>query len=144
MAALGAADEILLVTMPNSPSLADVLKTKIVSQRIGSNPIGVVLNFLRGEKGEISDEDIMKMLELPVYGMIPYDPEVRKSFMQENVSPVLLRKPESPASKAINKMAAKVSGVSAVREKKGILSSIFGFLKRKKKAKAEEIKKEME
>ncbi len=149
MASLAAADEILLITMPNSPSVADVLKTKIVAQRIGSNPIGVILNFLRGEKGEISDEDIMKMLELPIYGMIPYDPEVRKSFMQENVAPVIIRKPESPASVAINKMAAKLSGVSVEmqpvkKKKEGFFARLFGFFKRKKKADAEEIKKETE
>ena len=148
MASLAAADEILLVTIPNSPSVADVLKTKIVAQRIGSRPIGVILNFLRGEKGEISDDDIMKMLELPIYGMIPYDPEVRKSFMQENVAPVIIRKPESPASVAIHKMAAKLSGVSveikAVKAKnKGLFARLFGFFKRKKKADAAEIKKEM-
>lgn len=147
MAALAAAEEVLLVTMPNSPSVADVLKTKIISQRIGSNPIGIVLNFLRGEKGEISDEDIMKMLELPIYGLIPYDSEVRKSFMQENVSPVIIRIPDSPASVAIKKMATKLSGKSIELgslkvKKKGFFSRLFSFFRRKKKASAEEIKKE--
>jgi len=147
MAALAASEEVLLVTMPNSPSIADVLKTKIVAQRIGSNPIGVILNFLRGEKGEISDDDIMKMLELPIYGLIPYDPEVRKSFMQESVSPVITRKPESPASIAIKKLAAKLSGVSIEQKPKskkgpGFFSRLFSFFRKKKKADAIEIKKE--
>ena len=105
MSALSAAEEILLVTAPNSPSIADVLKTKIVAQRLGSKPIGVIINFTRGEKGEIDKEDIMKMLELPVYGIIPFDDEVRKSFMQERVSPVIVRKPDCPASEAIMKTA---------------------------------------
>ncbi len=145
MAALAAADEVLLVTMPNSPSIADVLKTKIVSQRIGSNPIGIILNFLRGEKGEISDEDIMKMLELPVYGLIPYDGEVRKSYMQESVSPVLIRKPHSPASIAIKKMAAKLSGAKLEAgqlkpKKQGFFARLFSIFKKKKKASAVEIK----
>ena len=149
MAALSAAEEVLLVTMPNSPSVADVLKTKIVAQRIGSKPVGVVLNFLRGEKGEITDEDIMKMLELPIYGAIPYDAAVRKSFMQENVSPVLIRKPQSPASVAIKKMAAKLSGVSieigkVKVEKPGFFARLFGIFRRKKKANVGEIKKETE
>jgi septum site-determining protein MinD len=149
MAALAAADEILLTTIPNSPSVADVLKTKIVAQRIGSKPIGVILNFLRGEKGEISSEDIMKMLELPVYGMIPYDPEVRRSFMQENVAPVIVRRPESPAAMAIKKMAAKLSGVSVEMEpiqkkKTGFFGRLLSVFKKKKKAGAAEIKRETE
>ena len=147
MAALSASDEVLLVTMPNIPSVADVLKTKIVAQRIGSKPIGIILNFLRGEKGEISDEDIMKMLELPIYGMIPYDPAVRKSFMQENVSPVIIRKPNSPASLAIKKAAAKLSGIKidltlSKKKKAGLLQRIFSIFRRKKKANVLEIKKE--
>jgi septum site-determining protein MinD len=145
MAALAAAEEVLLVTAPNSPSVADVLKIKIVVQRIGSNPIGVVMNFIRGEKGEISDDDIMKMLELPIYGMVPYDSEVRKSFMQENVAPVIIRCPDSPASVAIQKMAAKLSGVSIeirpTKKQGGIFSRLFGFLGRKKKSQRSRNKK---
>ena len=150
MAALAAADEILLLTVADSPSIADVLKIKLTAQRLGSNPIGVVLNLSTGEKGEIGSDDIMKMLELPVYGVIPFDPEVRRSFMQEKVQPVILRKPNSPASIAIRKIAAKIAGVKIesfyVQEKrKGFLSRLAGLFKRGKKTpKAAEIKKETE
>jgi septum site-determining protein MinD len=110
LSALKAADFILLITTPTSPSVADILKTKIVAQRIGVQPLGVIINFVRGEKGEIKDEDIMKMLELPIYGIIPFDDEVRKSFMQEKILPVVLRKPKSPASIAVNQIADKLIG----------------------------------
>jgi len=138
MASLAAADEVLLVTMPNPPSIADVLKTKLVAQRLGGNPIGVVINFSTGEKGEISSDDIMKMLELPVYGVIPLDAEVRRSFMQENVQPLILRKPDAPASSAIRKLAAKIAGVREIayvpaQEKKGFLSRLKGIFKLGKK-----------
>ena len=148
MSALSAAEEILLITMPNSPSIADVLKTKIVAQRLGSKPIGVVINFSRGERGEISEEDIMKMLELPIYGLIPFDDEIRKSFMQEKVSPVVVRKPDAPAAVAIQKCAAKLAGLSVKIEspsKQGFFSRIFGgMFGGRKKPKPEEIKKETE
>jgi len=137
MSALAAADEVLLITMPTSPSIADVLKTKIVSQRLGSNPIAVVVNFSMGEKGEISKEDIMKMLELPVYGTIPFDPEVRRSFMQQNVQPVMTRVPTCPAAIEMRKIAAKVAGLKPhdleIPEKKqGFLSKLLAIFKRKK------------
>lgn len=135
MAAISAADQVLLVTAPDSPSVADVLKAKIVSQRLNVQPIGVIINFVRKEKGEITAEDMMKMLELPVYGQVPYDEEVRKSFLQENVSPVVIRKPNSPASVEMQKIAAKIGGYAAgiraamptVKQKKGLLERIFGF-----------------
>jgi len=137
MAAISAADQVLLITAPDSPSVADVLKAKIVSQRLNVQPIGVIINFVRKEKGEITGEDMMKMLELPVYGQVPYDEEVRKSFMQENVSPVMIRKPQCPAAIEMQRVAAKIGGYSAdikampFKEKKGILSRILGFFRRK-------------
>lgn len=138
MSALAAADEILLITMPTSPSIADVLKTKIVSQRLGSNPIGIVVNFSMGEKGEIKNDDIMKMLELPVYGTIPYDPEVRRSFMQQNVQPVMVRKPSTPAAIEMRKVAAKIAGIKAQeflqsgKKQEGFLSRLLAKFRKGK------------
>ncbi|MFA4855011.1 MAG: cell division ATPase MinD [archaeon] len=138
MSALAAADEVLLITMPLSPSIADMLKTKIVSQRLGSNPIGIVVNFSTGEKGEIRNEDIMKMLELPVYGTIPYDPEVRRSYMQQNVQPVMIRKPTTPAAIEMRKIAARIAGVKAqeflqgAKKHEGFLSRLLAKFRKGK------------
>lgn len=141
MSAISAGEELLLVTMPDSPSIADVLKTKIVAQRLGSKPIGVIINFIRDEKGEVSSDDIMKMLELPVYGRIPYDPEVRRSFMQEKVSPVIIRRPDAPASIAMQKTAAKLAGLPVEFEtarKTNFITRLLNKLFRKsKQAKAD-------
>ena len=135
LSALSASQETLLVTMPTSPAIADALKTKIVAQRLGSKVIGVVINFVMSEKGEISKNDISNMLELPVYGNVPYDPEVRKSFMQEKVSPVIVRKPLSPASEEITKIASRLTGIKAPEvaqvKKVGFLEKLFSFFKKK-------------
>lgn len=130
LAALSASEEVLLVTMPESPSIADAVKTKTMSERLGVKPIGVVINFVYGQKGEIQSQDIQKVLELPSFGVIPFDPEVRKSFMQEKVSPVVLRVPNSPASKAIKGVAARLVGTKIVEETKktGGLSGFFNSL----------------
>ena len=135
MAAISASDQVLLITAPDSPSVADALKTKIVSQRLNVQPIGVIINFVRGEKGEITADDMMKMLELPVYGLVPFDDEMRKSFMQEKVSPLMIRKPTTPASVEIQRIAAKIGGYqveskSVAKEKKGILARILGIFRR--------------
>jgi MinD-like ATPase involved in chromosome partitioning or flagellar assembly len=50
------------------------------------------------------------MLELPSYGVVPFDDEVRRSFMQEKPVPFIIRKPNCPAAVAIRKTAAKLSG----------------------------------
>jgi septum site-determining protein MinD len=139
IAGLAAAEEIILITTPTSPSIADVLKTKIVTERLGSRPIGVIINFVFGDKGEVLPDDIMKMLELPAFGSVPYDEEMRKSFMQEKVSPVMVRAPTAPSAKAIQRIAAKIAGLPIEAEKpKGsnplanILNSILSIFKKKK------------
>jgi len=136
MAAINASEETLLVTQPNAPALADVLKTKIVSQRLGKKPIGIIVNFVMNERGEISDEDLMRMIELPVYGLVPFDAEVRKSFMQEKVAPLVLRAPNSPAAIAIQKTAAKLAGLPVEfmhGKREGFLSRILSIFSRNKK-----------
>ena len=134
LSALSASQETIMVTMPTSPAIADALKTKIVAQRLGSKVIGVIINFVMNEKGEITKNDISNMLELPVYGNIPYDPEVRKSFMQERVAPVIVRKPDAPASEEITKIASRITGLKvpeAAAKKSGFLEKLFSFFKKK-------------
>jgi len=148
LSVLAASDEVLLITLPNSASIADVLKTKITAQRLGAKSIGIILNFVYEEKGEIDRDDIMKMLELPVLASIPYDSEVRRSFMQDRVSPVMLRKPKTPAAIAIQRLAAKLTGpismedVERAKSKGNIISRFFGAIggifKRKKKVKKDD------
>jgi septum site-determining protein MinD len=129
LAAMASSEELLLVTMPESPSIADALKTKTMAERLGVKPLGVVVNFVYGQKGEISVSDIQKVLELPAYGVVPFDPEVRKSFMQEKVLPVVLRVPESPASRAIRAVASRLVGKPvADAPKESALSRFFNSL----------------
>ncbi|MEK6958009.1 MAG: cell division ATPase MinD [archaeon] len=143
LAAISASDEVLLITMPTSPSIADVLKAKITAQRLGAKPIGVIINFVREEKGEIRKDDVMKMLELPVIATVPYDDEVRRSFMQETIMPVMVRKPGTPAAIAIQRAAAKLAGLPVkIEEEKnflgGFLSSLLSIFKKKQPKKIEE------
>src|SRR3989338_2981209 len=141
LSAISASDEVLLVATPDPPSIADVLKTNIVAQRLNRKIIGIVLNMVRGEKGEISDTDVMKMLELPVYGIIPYDPEVWKTFLHEKGGPLMVRSPNAPAALALRKTASKIVGaeIAIVHERgknpiAGFFNRLFSIFKKKPKA----------
>lgn len=132
VASIGASDEVLLIATPDPPSIADALKTKIVSQRLNKKVVGIVLNFVRQEKGEIQDVEVSKMMELPIYGLVPYDQEVRYSFQQEKSGPVVLRDPKNQASLAIQKVAAKLTGVDTnitlPGSKKGFIARLLDML----------------
>ncbi len=134
LSALSTSQEAILITMPTSPAIADALKTKIVAQRLGSKVKGVVMNFVMNEKGEINKQEVANILELPVYGQVPYDSEVRKSFMQQKISPVSVRKPDSPSAKEFMRIAAKICGEKPImlKEKKGFLSKLFSKIMRKR------------
>lgn len=134
LSALSSSQETIIVTMPTSPAIADALKTKIVAQRLKSKVGGVIINFVMNEKGEISKQECSSILELPVFGSVPFDSEVRKSFMQQKVYPVSIRMPSSPAAKEFAKIASKLTGIKIeeVKEKKqGFLSRILSKFKRK-------------
>ena len=140
LSALAAAQQVLIVTMPNSPSIADALKTKIVAQRLNAKPFGVILNMVHGEKGELTKNEVMKILELPIYGIVPYDNEIRKTFLLKDSKPVILRAPNSPAPKAFKQTAMKLSGGTIEirgEERKfflfALLEKLFGKKKEAKK-----------
>jgi septum site-determining protein MinD len=143
MAAIAAGEEAIIVTTPDSPSVADAIKIKLVAQRLGVNSTGVIINFVRSEKGEIKAQDIARLLELPVMGSVPEDPEIRRSFMQENALPVMIRKPNCPASNSIRKIAEKLAGknieAGAEEKKPGFFARLFGNFGKKKQT--EQIKK---
>ena len=133
LAALSAAEQTLIVTMPNSPSVADALKAKIAAQRLMSKPFAFMMNMVREEKGELKRDEISAILELPCYGVIPYDPDIRRTFL-ENTLPIVVRKSNSAAAKAIIEIANKLSGKEVnVHTKKGpsIFSKLFSVFKKK-------------
>ena len=135
LSALSASNETIIITMPTSPSVADALKTKIVAQRLGSKTIGVIINMTRNEKGEITKQDISNMLELPVLGAVPFDDEVRRSFMQGKVAPVSVRKPDAIAVAEFLKIAQRLTGLKIVEEakpkKQGFFAKLLSKFKKK-------------
>lgn len=134
LASLVAAREVLIIVTPDSPSVADALKTKIVAERLNVHPIGIILNLVRNEKGEIKSEELMKMMELPIYGIVPFDDEVRRSFLQEHVMPLVLRKPQAPAAIAIQRLAGKITGIVddpvVKTNDQGLFASIINAIKK--------------
>ncbi len=136
--AIASAQELLLVVNPEISSITDGLKTKIVAERLGTKVIGAVVNRITTLGVEMAKNEIEAILETKVVGLIPEDPEVRKSAAYGK--PVVLRSPESPASKAIMELAQTLVGVrkekkpSAIEEKKkeGAIAKMLKVFRRRK------------
>ncbi|MEM7815394.1 MAG: cell division ATPase MinD [Candidatus Aenigmatarchaeota archaeon] len=109
LAALEAADELLLLTTPDLPSVTDALKASRLAQQVGAKPTGVVVNRIIGRNHEMTRQEIRGMLEQPIVAEIPEDLAVPASIAAR--TPVVHYKPNSAASRAIKKLAAQIAGV---------------------------------
>jgi len=104
--ALSAAQEAILVVTPNFTAVAEATKIKVVAERLSVKPVGVVINRATGERTDLSRNEIVAVLDLPVLGIIPEDAEVRRAAALGE--PVVTRSPKSPATKAFKELASKI------------------------------------
>lgn len=102
--ALTMAQEIVLVVTPDIASLSNALRTKIVAERFGVKPAGVIVTRTTGRQVDIPNDEIASTLELPVLATIPEDPEVRRSVAFGE--PVVTFRSGSPASREFKKLAS--------------------------------------
>ncbi len=142
LATLSAAQEVLVVTMPEPIAVADALKVILVAERrLGMDILGVVVNMQKGMKQEMGVKDIQKTLQTDVLAVIPEDPQLRETSLDGK--PVILEYPTADSAVAMTNLAARLLGVPApmpvAKKKSGLLETIMGFLKRKPKPTLKEL-----
>ena len=106
--AIEACNEILIITNPELNAVLDAQKTVQVAQEIGKTIIGIVVNKAGRDKHELGINEIEKILDLPVIGVIPYDKNVRKSLRLKH--PVTHTHPKTKASKSYEEIAGLLLG----------------------------------
>lgn len=116
LAPLAAADEVLFILTPDPLALESTFKTQLVAEALEVKGRGVVLNrmpkssflgFFRKPK-VLGVGEIERRLGLKVLISIPEDPAVTECVMMRRM--LVLRKPKSPAAKAIRKLATMLTG----------------------------------
>lgn len=121
VAVLAAGQELLLVVTPEFTSMPGALKTKEVAKKLGTHVLGAVVNRAGHDESDLKVEEVEAILGLKVLGVVPEDPEIRRSVAAGQ--PVVLRSPDSPAALAIKKLAAELIGVKYTPPApKGLLS----------------------
>jgi septum site-determining protein MinD len=109
MSAVQAGTEVLIVTNPDVPSVAEALKTIKIAESQGKKVAGVVVNKVRGKWYELTKREIEGMLGAPVMVEIPEDKNVPKSLAIK--TPVVNFNPKSPASIEVRKLAHELVGL---------------------------------
>ena len=128
---LAAADEVILVVNPELSSIVDALKTKILTEVVGGRVLGTIVNRVDPDKSEVIAKKMEKVLGVKVIGIIPEDANVRRASAVR--TPIVIKFPDSIASKAIKKIASDMIGV-AYTDETTQAKSREGFIERFSKA----------
>lgn len=121
------ADDILLVTNPDLPSVTEALKVREMGERIGKNVLGVIVNRIKGKESELDIDEIEDMLDLPVLSKIPEDSKVPHSINKR--TPLLHLHPNSPASREFKRLGADLVGEDVRIEEGGFFQKIMDWLR---------------
>ncbi len=130
VASIEAADEVLVVTNPQLPSVTDALKAIKISEEFGTNVLGVVLNRVTGKKSELSAEDVESLLGYPVVSILPEDPIFHDSLAAK--TPLVYYGPNTKAAVELKKLAASIAGINwegKYEEKRGIFSRLLSLFR---------------
>ena len=124
--ALDKEDEILIVTNPQTPALADALKTIKLAERLRKHVAGVIVTRAKNKAPDITTKNIREILERPILAKVPEDDSVHESIALRN--PLVLANPNSKAAKSYMRLAAKLANVEYKSENKGFFSSLFSWM----------------
>jgi septum site-determining protein MinD len=109
VSAINASDELLIVTNPEIPAVADALKTSKLSEQLGKKVRGVIVTRSKNSKNEMPISNISDMLELPILGVVPEDESAQAALAMKNA--LVLTHPKSKAARAYRQLAAKIAGI---------------------------------
>ena len=124
LAAIDAADELIIVTNPEIPAVTDALKTSKLAEQMGKQIRGVIVTKARYSKHEMKISSIQDMLELPILGVIPLDDKFQASLAMKDA--IVHTFPKSKSAREYRRIAAKLAGITNYKDNSGFFSRIFG------------------
>jgi len=126
LASLSVSDEVLVVTNPDLPSVADALRAIKIAEGLGKKISGVVLNRVGRSKNELKKVDVESVLSYPVIAQIPEDKLVQRSIDERR--PLIYSYPNSKAAIEIQNLAFRLIG-SNYRIQQNLLDKIFSWIR---------------
>jgi cell division ATPase MinD len=124
MAAIKAADECLIVTNAEIPSITSAMKSISIAKNLGKKISGIVLTKSTGKK-EIPAEEIISLLEFPILSVIPEDFSVKEAVSLKEA--VVETHPKSNAAKSYAFLAEKI--IQGEEPEKPFFERLREFLK---------------
>ncbi|MCK5040397.1 MAG: cell division ATPase MinD [Candidatus Aenigmarchaeota archaeon] len=107
LASIEAADEIIIITNPELPSVTDALKTIKIAEEMKKPIIGVVVNRVRKMKSELTKHDIESILGAPVISIIHEDKKMSDCIAAK--TPIVSYDKDHNAAIEVKKIAAELT-----------------------------------
>ncbi len=108
LATICSSEQIIIVTNPELPAIADALKTVKFCEELGRPVIGVVLTKTKPDNLDVSLKNVEAILDKPVIGIIPEDKSVREALVRKDA--VVYTHPKSKAAVCYKQLAANLLG----------------------------------
>ncbi len=102
-AAIEASDEVVVVTTPEVPAVQNAKMAVDFARTLGKSIAGVIINMQRNEKHELKPEEIERMLETRVIGVVKEHSKVREAISK--AVPVYALDPYIRPSREIRRIA---------------------------------------
>ncbi|MDK2939632.1 MAG: septum site-determining protein MinD [Methanolobus sp.] len=112
--AISLSDEIIQLVNPDIASLAGAMKIKAISDNMGKQFRGLVLNRTGITQNEISYERIETALGLKILATLPEEKNVKNSLAFK--APIIVKYPASQVSVNFNRLAAEIAGIKVSAE----------------------------
>ena len=126
--AINSADEIIIITQAEMPSVADALKTSKLTEYLNKDIRGFIINRHKGIRTEMDLQNIRDMLEIPHLGTVPEDKNIQKALVLKDA--IIHTHPRSIASREYRKIAQKLLGEQYLKQQeekeKSFWQRIFG------------------
>jgi len=108
LAVMLAADELVVVTTPDLPSLSTTIKAVKMAKNRDMPIAGIIINKTHNKNFELSIKEIEEAAGVPVLAIIPYDVNIQKS--QAKFIPPTSYIPNSASSREYRKLAGVLIG----------------------------------
>ena len=103
-----ASDEILVVTTPDHPTLANTVRAINLAKQRGTPISGLILNKVYDKDFELSLGDIEEVSNVPILAVIPHDVNILKALSEYTTSTSY--RPNSKGSEEFKKLGAALIG----------------------------------
>jgi len=100
------ADEVIIVTQPELPSLTDAFKVITLAREVGVPVKGIILNRVRRDNFDISLKAIESLLETPITGLIEEEPAMREAVYLKK--PLVHLRPNSKTSRNFHNISKRI------------------------------------